>query len=303
MDDRFPDPEWLALALETTFPDLPPSALRILASGFRSVVVESADGLVFRVGRVPEASAGYGVEAKLLPELASLLPFPIPNPQWYVESTELFPNGVIGYRKMEGRPLQSGEVVGSQLVTQVAEFLAVLHGLDADRLDAEVPRAILSRDHLEELPTQVSPILSSELSESEWARMEEWWESAIEEAPSRHEPRLRHGDFWYENLLVSEGGTSLVGVVDWEWVALGDPAEDFASLHYLGDLVLEQVLRLYSRLGGKVDPDLRQRVERCGGLRELKGLAFALQHEDQAELNDALSKVRKRTIAKGSPKR
>ena len=100
------------------------------------------------------------------------------------------------------------------------------------------------------------------------------------------EPRLRHGDLWYENLLVADG--RLVGVIDWGTAEYGDPAEDFDALTHISDEFADAVLASYPH----ADPDLRHRIERHWQVRELWGVFLARELGDEDELADAVRKLR-----------
>jgi aminoglycoside phosphotransferase (APT) family kinase protein len=110
--------------------------------------------------------------------------------------------------------------------------------------------------------------------------------SAREPRTSRSSAICGHGDFWYENLLVSN--SRLVGVLDWGTAAYGDPAEDFATLRHVGDEFLEATLARYPA----VDDAFRARIERYWEARELEGIAISLELCDDEELNDSVRKLR-----------
>ena len=50
---------------------------------------------------------------------------------------------------------------------------------------------------------------------------------AVWPLPQRNSPVLLHGDFWPGNILWKDG--QLVGIIDWEDAALGDPLADVAN--------------------------------------------------------------------------
>ncbi len=79
---------------------------------------------------------------------------------------------------------------------------------------------------------------------------------------ARYTPTLVHGDLWYGNLLVNATGTRLAGVLDWENVAIDDPAQDFATLMHSGEAFTQAVMDAYERAGGILDQCL---VERASG--------------------------------------
>jgi aminoglycoside phosphotransferase (APT) family kinase protein len=116
-----------------------------------------------------------------------------------------------------------GETIGRRIVrepvpeglpTQMAEELAKVHALPPERLSfleaATIDRLVVELDEVDE------PHPAIELGL--------WW--LRENRPPRREPVVVHGDFRIGNLVVDESG--LVGVLDWEFAHLDDPARDLA---------------------------------------------------------------------------
>jgi aminoglycoside 2''-phosphotransferase len=270
----------LAAKLQRAFPELEVAPLHVLDVGFGSTVVETADGIVLRVARHARAANGHAREARLLPRLRGRLPAAIPDPRWRSEPGEPFPFGVIGYRKLPGTPLDPGDA-NETIARDVAAFITQLHDID----DVDAPS--FYEDPLVELHAATTEVLRRALSPSEFDRLTRWWsELRADEQFSEFQPRLRHGDLWYENLLVAEG--RLVGVIDWGTAGCGDPAEDFDALRHVSEKFADAVLAAYPY----ADSDLRHRIERHWQLRELWGVFLALELGDEAELRDAVRKLR-----------
>ena len=270
----------LAARLQQQFPDLEVAPLRLLDVGFGSTVVETADGIVLRIARHARAAKGHAREARLLPQLRGRLPVDIPDPRWRVEPGSAFPFGVIGYRKLSGDALVP-EDADETVEADVAAFITCLH--DVSDVDAPSYHA----DPLQELHDTTTTVLRRVLSADELHRLTTWWdELGADERFRTFSPRLRHGDLWYENLLVADG--RLVGVIDWGTAEYGDPAEDFDALRHVSDDFAEAVLAAYPH----ADADLRHRIERHWELRELWGVMLACELGDEDELHDAVRKLR-----------
>jgi aminoglycoside 2''-phosphotransferase len=277
----------LAEKLQSAFPGLDVSPLRLLDVGFGSTVVETADGVVLRVARHARAAKGHAREARLLPQLQERLAVAIPDPRWRVAPGEHFPFGVIGYRKLPGEPLDPGDA-DQAVATDVAAFIAQLH----DIRDVDAPS--YHSDPLQELHEATTDVVRRSLSSDEFDRLTSWWsELRADERFRSFEPRLRHGDLWYENLLVEDG--RLVGVIDWGTAEYGDPAEDFDALRHVSDDFADAVLAAYPYAEG----DLRHRIERHWELRELWGIFLALELGDEAELADGVRKLRAGPVLAG----
>ena len=85
----------LEKALQHAFPDLHVVApLKAIGEGLGSAVVETAGGIVFRIGKNAQASEGYALEERLLPALRPRLP--VPDPRWRQEASARFPFGLAG---------------------------------------------------------------------------------------------------------------------------------------------------------------------------------------------------------------
>ena len=127
-----------------------------------------------------------------------------------------------------GGPFTPGE--RETLAPQVADALARLHALDWRKLGFEflgvpaVGRGAAERElarweeRIARAGFAVPPLLADALA---------WLRRSLPDAP---EITLVHGDFRLGNWLVEQRGddATLLGVLDWEMVHLGDPLEDLA---------------------------------------------------------------------------
>jgi aminoglycoside 2''-phosphotransferase len=268
----------LGARLQRRFPDLEVEPLRLLDVGFGSTVVETADGIVFRVARHARAAAGHARELELLPQLAGRLSVPVPLPIWRAEPGPDLVYGAVGYRKLPGEPVAARGGT-PQLAEDVARFLRSLH----DRRDVTAERQELDLDALHD---ETMTALQAELSPTELDVVGRLWDEIRADDDLRNfEPALRHGDFWFENLLAQDG--RLVGVIDWGGAGYADPAEDFATLRHLGDPFTEAVFDAYG-----ADDALRRREWRYWQLRELHGIGIALELADEEMLADGIAKLR-----------
>jgi aminoglycoside phosphotransferase (APT) family kinase protein len=302
MPDRVADLGAIATALREAFPELGAIApLRVLGGGFRSIAVETAGGMVFRVGKNSDAVAGHTREAHLLPALAPTLPVAIPAPRWYAGPSSALPFGAIGYPKLPGTVLQPGAlgpVQGRRLAADLARFLLALHRIAADQVaNLGLPEHLSPRALLGAIGADALPALRAELTRVEYERVRRWWDDLLADDDfSRFTPMLVHGDLWYESLLVDEGSGTLLGVLDWEDATIGDPARDLATQRHLGVNFAGAVLRGYREGGLGLEPSFERRVRRWWELRELDGVAFAARTNDEPELRDAIRKLRQGPI-------
>jgi aminoglycoside phosphotransferase (APT) family kinase protein len=297
-----PDLADLGPLLQACFPRLGPiTPCRVLGAGFRSVAIATVEGQVFRLARNAAAAAGYAKERRLLPVLRPHLPLPIPDPRWIAGPSAAFPFGVLGYPLLPGRPLTPADLArghAARLAADLAAFLRALHRVPlAETAALGLPGPADRAVRWEAMRAATLPVVRAAFSADEAAAVGRWWDRLrAEPRMDAYRPVLHHGDLWYENLLVDEGATRLTGVVDFEDAALGDPAQDFATLLHLGESFAARVSATYAAAGGVLDATFAYRRRRLWELRELEGLAFAIRTADAAEIADALAKLRRGPI-------
>jgi aminoglycoside phosphotransferase (APT) family kinase protein len=259
-------------------------------------VLETDDGIMFRVARTAEAGRAQAVQRSLLRALAPALPVRVPLPEWAVDpGSDGLPFGAIGYRKLPGASLARTPVGDLGLVAAaVGGFLRALHRFpvgEAVRLGA--PFAPAMRAKVEALRASVLPALRPRLTGAELRTLERWADDVLaDDAMDRFSPAVRHGDLWYEHLLVDGHPPRLVGVLDWEGVGIGDPATDLAVQLYLGEPFLAQALQSYVGSGAEGGAALTRRIRRHWQLREFGGVRWSLEQSDEAELEESLAKLR-----------
>ena len=292
----------IADALEAEFSGLGSiRRCKLLGSGFNSIAVETNNGLVFRVGRT--SYANYSKEARLLPQLATKVPVPIPSPRWFVESSDMFPHGAIGYEKIDGLTLTHAADPHDQLANDLANFLRALHAFPVvEATSLGVPRARPVASWLAPLRDEAMPVLGDLTTAAEIARIDAWWSEVLGDTELEgYAPALCHYDFWMENLLVDGTGTRLAGVLDFEDALIGDPAQDFATLMDLGEPFVADVERAYVAAGGAFDRGYAHRRRRHWELRPLGGLSYGIRQNDRDEVVDYVAKLRRGPVLSESP--
>jgi aminoglycoside phosphotransferase (APT) family kinase protein len=298
MADSVDDLAGLAADLSATFPGLRVAMpLRVLGVGFHSLVVETGDGIVFRVAKNREATEGPAREAALLPALRSHLSLATPDVRWYTGPCARFPFGVIGYPKVPGMPLDPSRLTPADTSALAAASGAFLHALHSfpvpEALALRVPGPDVQRGHLEQVRATVLPSLRAALAAGEYRSVEQWWDRMLADPAMTPDPAaLCHGDLWYENVLVDPMRSVVTGVVDFEDANVGDAAQDFAALRYLGDRFVAATIDTYRVAGGLLTPAFAHRLQRYWELREFGGIHFAVTHSDEAEFADSLRKLR-----------
>lgn len=150
-----------------------------------------------------------------------------PKPYGYLE--DLGGREAFVMERLEGesigrRVVQKPEFAATReiLPRQMAEEMLKIHAVPLERLPslpgarkgAAAAHALVTLERELAALDEAHPVIELGLL---WLR---------EHPPTGHGTVLNHGDFRLGNLMVNEEG--LVGVLDWEFAHLGDPAEDLA---------------------------------------------------------------------------
>jgi aminoglycoside phosphotransferase (APT) family kinase protein len=177
-------------------------------------------------------------EYRLL-ELVKSAGLPAPTPRHLDPSGEIFsiPCLVVDYIEGEREHAPADETA---FVMQLAGVLAQIHRLSSATADV----SFLPKRQLGELPRPQPDESADE------RRIREILESALP-LGQKNRSVLLHGDFWPGNTLWKDG--RLVGVIDWEDAAIGDPLADVANarrelIWALGNDVMDDFTRRYASM-------------------------------------------------------
>lgn len=143
---------------------------------------------------------------------------PVPRPHYVDQSCELFATPCIVVEYIEGAAdLSPADPMA--FATQFATQLARIHSLDVSSLTFLPRKEERVVRWIADQPTEPDERLSERRIR---AVLQGAW-------PLRHPNKLTllHGDYWPGNVLWKDG--QLVGVIDWEDAALGDPLSDLSS--------------------------------------------------------------------------
>ena len=286
------DLDRLASAFERQFPGLRPvRPLSVLGSGFRSVALETAGGVVIRVGQSGNAADGYAKEWRIGPFLAEHIRGLLPEPRWYVEPCPDVPHGALGYKKLPGDPPAWGVDPGLTFARDLGAFMARLHQIPVNEARAAGVPDVDSYQRLLGARNVIMPVLAVRLPASSLAHIEAWW-AALAGDRRMQTDRLAvcHHDLWHDNLLRSASGR-LSGVLDIAHVEAGDPAHDFPAPRYFGDAFAAELISAYRAAGGDFDVGDAYRAQRFHEGREFGGLAWAIEHNDEREVDAAIEKI------------
>ncbi|MGZ3630279.1 MAG: phosphotransferase family protein [Ktedonobacteraceae bacterium] len=144
----------------------------------------------------------------------------VPEPYYLDQSGEIFPKLYVVIEYIEGETIIGSRDI-ADFIPQLAMQLHRIHEVDCTKLDVFF---------LPQHEKRVAEKLGERPEKSDEELEDERIRDALEGVwplPQRNTSVLLHGDFWPGNILWRDG--QIVGVIDWEDAALGDPLADIAN--------------------------------------------------------------------------
>jgi aminoglycoside phosphotransferase (APT) family kinase protein len=258
-----------------------------IEEGWDSSVLEIDGEWIVRVPRREEVRPAIRLEARLLPELAPMLPVPVPRFEVVEDSEDAF---FVAYRKLPGVPL---DAPAEPLAAQLGAFLAALHRFPRKRatgagvadVDA-VGWLARQRGFAERCSREASPLLVAD----DQRRARGMFDAFLSTWNASLETSLVHADLGPAHIL--HHGLAVTGVIDWSDACLGDPALDFAWL--LHGTRREFADALIDAYDGEREAGLRDRALFYHRLGPWHEVLFGLKHDRHDLIESGLSGIRAR---------
>jgi prepilin-type processing-associated H-X9-DG protein len=213
------------------------------------------------LGAVPDIA---DTEYRLL-KLLSAAGLPVPRPCLADESGSIVPGSCLLMENIDGERVHKPDDLSS-FARQLAAALAVVHNSGIAR--ADVP-------FLPDIGAYVADELGAGPHKLDGVVPETAIRRALQanwQLPQVSQPVVLHGDYWPGNVLWCDG--RVVGIIDWEEAAFGDPMADLANIRlelfwHFGsatmDLLTDTYLALRPGVGTATLPmwDLRTALRAC----------------------------------------
>ena len=289
--------ERAAALVAAAFPPLRGLPVVPLAEGWDNTVHVVGDRWAFRFPRRAVALPGFRRELAVLPQLAPLVPLPVPVPELVaVDDDPVDPWPFAGARLLPGRELAEAglsDAARTAAARVVGSFLRALHdGRTRAAVDVELPVDPMRRGDPRARMDDTRELLRRLVTDGIWAG-DRAVEAVLRSAERLGAPTgdlvLVHGDLHVRHLLLDQQGNA-VGVIDWGDVCLADAAVDLA-LAYTAFAGPARVA--FFRAYGEVDAERELRA-RALGVR-LSGFlaAYAAAVDRPALLAEALAGLRR----------
>lgn len=206
-------------------PDLAELRLQTIESGWDNAMFRLGDALVVRLPRRVAATHLIDHEQRWLPQLAPLLPIPVPAPVRVGQPAENYPWRWSIIPWLSGRNADLCEPRADQ-AERLAAFLCALHRPAPADAPFNPYRGVPLRERADQIVERIRRLeRESTLLNDDVVRI---YQAALD-APVDVEPTWLHGDLHGGNLLVDDDGT-ISGVIDWGDMTRGDRATDLATI-------------------------------------------------------------------------
>jgi aminoglycoside phosphotransferase (APT) family kinase protein len=270
--------------VERLFPDLQIRTLEPVSGGWTSSTYRLNGEWIVQVATSAYAGervrAQIGFLAELAQEVSALVPVP--------ERVSADPPAM-AYRAIAGMPFDRAP--DGIWPERLGRFLYDLHLTPPEFVGMRGTTASTVRTGvaawLDTVRARVLPLLEPEERE----RFDDAFDRFLDDDEQwRFAPCLTHGDLGPEHVLVTPSG-DLAGVIDWEELAVGDPAWDHAWLLGSVPAIGERVLAAY---GGPPDATFRSRARLAFGLMPFHDVLYGLDAGGETFVASGIEGIRAR---------
>jgi aminoglycoside phosphotransferase (APT) family kinase protein len=244
--------------------------------------------LIVRFPRTDEVARATLRELELLPRLEGHVAFAVPKPvisgMW--KSAPFF-----GYQRIDGRGLRRTDL-SDRVLRQFGSYLAQLHSFPVDQVPLgpnEHSIASSWHDRYVHLWIQIEGLVLPELDRSLADAVSHHFSKMMERTPE-FEFCFVHNDLGLEHVLIDPSSHDLVGIIDFENAAIGDPAVDLAPISALiSKAQLQQVI------GDRdLGDQLGERVQFYRWIGSLHAILYGVRLGDDSERFAGIRELRKR---------
>jgi aminoglycoside phosphotransferase (APT) family kinase protein len=243
VDEVDTDADLVQRLLAAQFPqwaDLPLEPLR--SSATDNALYRLGDDKVVRLPRIQAAAGQVDKENQYLPGLAPLVPLPIPMPLAKGTPGEGFPWSWSVYHWIEGETATIERIANlRQAATEMAQFIAALHGIDPAGGPAPGQHNSFRGVPLATRDAATRAAISNLHGTLNEVALTAAWNAALNAPVWNRPPVWIHGDLQPGNLLIQGG--RLNAVIDFGCLGIGDPACDLIVAWNLFNAESREVLR------------------------------------------------------------
>ncbi len=271
--------------------------LRIQTARFHHTVGQYSQVLIvnedwiFRFPRYPEIGESFILEIQALEKIQPYLSLPIPNPVYQNIGLDRAEEIFMGYEMIHGAPLWTSTLeqitdrsIRKHLARQLAKFLQELHHIPHETLGLDFPLAD-QHETFVQMYKDTQNLLFPAMYPEARDRIAAHFEPVLSDLKFlEFTPCLRHGDFGPSNILYDPEQNTISGIIDFGFLAIGDPAVDLASAACLGDAFFQELCEYYP-----VTDEMLSRARFYQGTFALQEALAGLKYGDPQAYSDGLA--------------
>jgi aminoglycoside phosphotransferase (APT) family kinase protein len=270
--------------VESLFPDLEIDTFAPTGTGWACDTYEVNGRWIVQLPRTQYAAEHLKAQMFILPRIAREVSALVPVPEMVSSDPPC-----MGYRKIEGVPAEAAP--DALWPERLGRFLFDLHMMPPEFVGMRGVGAEHARSERRVEWSRMRAAVGPLLAPAELTRADAMMASLLDDDRNwRFSTCLTHNDLGPEHVLVADTG-DLVGVIDWEEIAVADPAGDFAWwLHAMPDHG-ERMLAAY---GGEPDARFRARARVAFALMPWHEVEYGLLGGGEVFVDSGLAGVRDR---------
>ena len=151
-----------------------------------------------------------------------------------INDNEFFKNGALMYKIIQGIIFSEkylNKINRDNITTSISKFLIELYNIPLDTNPNKIKEY---RQSQIKVLTRNLDNIKKYLNNKNVEKLETFGEEYYEYISKFEDFHYTHGDFWQENLIISDDYQNLIGVIDFDNFGINDIARDYASLFNLG---------------------------------------------------------------------
>ncbi len=218
-----------------------------IGEGFRSKSYISNDGYILLEGVNEKSFETYVKDKRILDFLSDKITSTnIPKDiELIPPSHDTLEFGGERYKGIEGRVLDIDNIHSYNLdsiAKDLASFLNELHSIDIYEFNKDFKKEEYIKNEKEVVDRNINLLVDY----FDKRKLYDWRDSYFNLLDNIKRFTVIHGDFWYENYIISSDGNRLGGVIDFENCDIGIPVMDFVPLLYISKEFFKKVLSFYN---------------------------------------------------------
>ena len=210
--------------------------MKFLNEGFRSKAYKDESRIIL-VGQNENSFASFEKDAKILNLLRTFIKdLKTPNNVEVIKPCAKYLFGALSYDIIDGNILKP-ELINDNnidsIVGSLSSFLKQLAEIDLSGFEPNYDaKKIIAKE--KEYITKNMAILLPFVDDNIRNQLLNWQEKYYQYLDDEIKLNVTHGDLWYENMIIDESSTNLVGIIDFEHAGVFDKAIDYVPALYLG---------------------------------------------------------------------